>query len=204
MESLITHLKQLTRKVEEVENKVNEIERGKLILEERKIIAKQRELEGRTYISNDEGGIVKEIRVPFCDQCGIQTGNFSICIECGRKLCENCAILYRKRILCLNCLTEILPLSKQEYKVLLAFANGLNDVGKIARITRVKEDLIEKCKKELENNGLILSRGILFFREIRISDKGLEAISAYRQVYGKEEDVEIFEYELGRILIEEG
>jgi hypothetical protein len=59
-----------------------------------------------------------------------------------------------------------------------------------------------ECKKNLEKKGLVRSKGFLFFKEIEVSDEGLEAIAAYRQVYGNEEDVTLFEEELRRLLSE--
>jgi DNA-binding MarR family transcriptional regulator len=204
MESLIAFLKKIAKKVEEIENRLNETQHSKLILEESKVAARKKELEGKTYSSNNEGGIVKEVRIPFCDVCGSRAENFSVCTACGRKLCGNCVILYENRILCFDCLNEALPLSKEEYKVLLAFASRLSDLRKIARIARIKEDSVKRCKKGLEDSGLILSRGFLLFKEVEVSAKGLEAISAYRQVYCKDEDVKIFEYEMRRALNEKG
>jgi hypothetical protein len=202
MDELIRLLRRLNDKIDRIEITLSEIGLNKIVLDEQKVFAKEGELEGKTYASTIDGGLIKQTRIPVCDFCGAKSEEFDACISCGKKLCNNCKILFENRIYCIDCLEEILPLTKQEYKVLVAIANKLRSLDEIAIVTKIKKDLIRECKKNLEKNGLISSKGFLFFKETDVLDKGLEAIAAYRQVYGSEEDVALFEEELMRLLNE--
>lgn len=202
MDDLTRLLKRLNDKIDRMEIRLSEIGLGKIVLDEQKVIAKEGELEGKTYASTADGGLIKQTRIPVCDFCGVKSEDFNTCTSCHRKLCHNCGTLFQNKIYCADCLNEILPLTKQEYKSLTAIANDLKGIDKIALATKIKKDLIVECKKNLEKKGLVRSKGFLFFKEIEVSDEGLEAIAAYRQVYGNEEDVTLFEEELRRLLSE--
>jgi hypothetical protein len=202
VDDLIRLLRRLNDKIDRIEITLSEIGLNKIVLDEHKVFAKEGELEGKTYASTIDGGLIKQTRIPVCDFCGAKSEEFNACISCGKKLCNNCKILFEKRIYCVDCLKEILPLTKQEYKVLVAIANKLRSLDEITMVTKIKKDWIREYKKNLEKNELIGSKGFLFFKETDVLDKGLEAIAAYRQVYGDEEDVALFEEELRRLLRE--
>jgi hypothetical protein len=200
MEDTLT--RRLDQKLEDIERRLKQLELGRVVLDEKKVLARERELEGKTYFQSENGGIVKEVRVPVCDLCGRKSESFNACVGCGKKLCNSCGILFENKIYCADCLNEILPLTKQEYKVLVAIVNDLKSLDGIAVAAKIKKDLIMECEKNLEKKGLIRSKGFVFFKEIEVSDKGLEAIATYRQLFGTQEDVAIFEKELRRLLSE--
>jgi hypothetical protein len=194
-------LKGLNERIGQVESRLIQLESSKVILEEKKVIAKEKELEGKTYITTGDGGILKEIRVGVCDSCGRNSERFNACPSCGDKLCEECSILFHGRIYCANCLNEEIPLTKQEYKILTvkvdADGMGLNE---IADLTKMKKDDTREYAKSLIDKGMMEKKEFLFFSDTKVLDKGLEVLAAYRQVYGKEEDVIALETELGRLL----
>ncbi|MEM3368488.1 MAG: hypothetical protein QXP88_00115 [Thermoproteota archaeon] len=84
---------------------------------------------------------------------------------------------------------------------MIAIANNI-ELNVVSDMAKMKDDEIKECAKSLIEKQLIEKRGFLFFYKIVILDRGLEAINAYRQVYGNEEDVIIFEEEMRRFLDE--
>jgi hypothetical protein len=60
-----------------------------------------------------------------------------------------------------------LPLSKEEYKVLLAFANGLSDLGKSQRLQELRRIQRRNVRRGLEDSGLILSGGFCSLRKLK-------------------------------------
>lgn len=204
MEEVAHLLRRLCERVEMLEARVSQLESGRVVLDERVVAAKEGELGGKAYTSLPGGGLIKETKIPFCDICGRKAGEFNICIGCGRKLCVECSVAYQSKVYCANCLSEALPLTKEEYKVLVAIANSLTDLGKIAEASNLEVSRVRACVRGLADKSLVSVKGLLLFRELSILDKGLEAIAAYRQVYGGDEDVELFDSALRRVLNEEG
>lgn len=180
---------EILRKLNEIEFRINQLETGRVILEERKIPANLGELEGKTYYQTASGGIQKEVRVGVCDLCGRNADHFNICVGCGRKLCEDCSIIYRNKVYCKDCLYGLLPLTKEEYKVLLAVSNGIKSLDDLTELTKMKRSEVKSCIKSLTEKEIIEDSTFLFFSDLKILDKGMEALAAYRQVYGRDEDV---------------
>lgn len=89
-------------------------------------------------------------------------------------------------------------LSKGEFKVLLAIWKNV-PLELLKELARMRSDEVEACVESLLEKGLIELRGFLFFKEFRVLDRGLEAISAYKRVYSKEEDVLLFMGEIGYV-----
>lgn len=175
---------------------------SKVVLDERKIIAEERELEGKTYLSREDGGIFKENRIPVCDICYRRSENFNACSSCKKKLCDSCSISFHNRIYCIVCLDNIIRLTKREYKILTAIANNIQS-NVVADIAKIRKDDMKACETNLLEKGMVEKKGFLFFQKITILDTGLEAIDAYHQVYGKEGDVVIFEEAMRRLIVGE-
>lgn len=199
MEELTRLLRRLNERMDGLDTRLGQFESSKLILDERKVVAGERELEGKTYLSREDGGIVKEVRVPVCDACGRGCEKFNACTACGRKLCEECSYLLRNRVYCVNCLGEELPLTKREFKVLLAVAQDVS-LRDAADLAKMKKDELAECEKNLVDKRMLDRKGFLFFRETAILEDGLEALAAYDPVYAKQGDVQIFKDELRRFL----
>ena len=191
MEELTAILRRLNERIDGLDTKLDRLESSKLVLDERKIVAGERELEGKTYFSREDGGIVKEVRVPVCDACGRGVEKFNACTICGHKLCKECSYLFQNRMLCFDCLNETLPLTKREFKLLIAIAEKVQ-LEKTADIAKMKKEELKECEKSLLEKHLIDQSGFLFFRETTILDRGLETIDAYSQVYSNQGDVQVF------------
>jgi len=198
VQSLEQMLTQFDTRLDSIENRLNQLESNRnIILDERRVTERVGHLGGRTFITSPTGGIQREIRICVCDLCGSRIEeDFAICQGCGRKLCISCAIAYQNTSLCVNCLGNRIALTKQAYKVLVALANEVKDVRAISRITKIAKDDVMSWRNHLLTLGLIVKRGFSIFSEVCITDGGLEAIGAYRQVFGEDDDVIQFDIEL--------
>jgi len=197
-EDLVKLLKRLSDKMNEIDERLARLESSNIVFEERMVPTKRGEFEGKTYFRTEEGGIVKESRIPLCDVCGRRGGEFNVCVGCCKKLCKECEIVFQGKIYCSECLEEIMWLSKGEFKVLLAIWKNV-PLELLKELARMRSDEVEACVESLLEKGLIELRGFLFFKEFRVLDRGLEAISAYKRVYSKEEDVLLFMGEIGYV-----
>lgn len=190
-------LRVLDQRLTELERILSQGQGRGIIIEEHRIPERVGRLGGRTFFTNSAGGIEKEIRIPVCDVCGrALSDKFFVCHNCGGKLCGRCVIDFSGEILCLNCLKEELPLNKRNFKVLVAVANGLESLSAISQLIRIKRGEAEQCLQELQDLGLIGQKGLAIFTRTYATDKGLEAIAAYSQIYGRERDVVQFDFEL--------
>jgi DNA repair exonuclease SbcCD ATPase subunit len=159
-------------------------------------------LGGRT-VSTQKGALEREIRTPVCDVCGrsLTSEEFAVC-SCGKKLDLGCVKYYKTEALCIDCLFKKLPLTKQNYLVLTCIANGITDVRTISKLTRILSENVRSSLEELLSAKLIAREGMLVFSNCRATKEGLEAISAFRQVYGQDYDVWVFDKELRKYLRE--
>jgi len=194
-------LKRLLEKLREVEKKIEQ-KQTHVVLEETSTIAKEKEWGGKSYIQQTNGGVVKHVRIPVCDICGRISEKFSSCTQCRKKLCPDCSIVYLTKIFCIECLQELLPLTKQEYKILIAIFHGINDNGSISKVTKIDREEVNLHKRSLKEKGFITVKGFLFFTQTQISEKGIEALYVYDRIYGKDEDVIFLESELRRSILE--
>jgi hypothetical protein len=97
---------------------------------------------------------------------------------------------------CRQHLIEIFPLSRNGYKVLMCIEAGLDDVAEIHDTTRIAKDDVKASLAFLLERKLINTSGLFRFLERKITADGLHALSVYRNVYGKEEDVRAVEQQL--------
>ena len=200
MEQMLTHFE---NRLNTLENRLNQLDPNRnVILNERRVVERPGQLGGRTFTTSSTGTVQREIRICTCDICGHRIDEDFIICSCGKKICNSCAITYQNRNLCIDCLRNLIPLTKQAYKVLVAMANGVTDSNAISRITRIVKDDIVNLRNQLFALDLIIKRGISIFSELSITDKGLEAIGAYRQVFGGDPDIVQFDTELRRHLSE--
>jgi hypothetical protein len=160
-------------------------------------------LGGRIVSTSPEGGLEREIRAPVCDVCGkaINGEEFAVC-TCGKKLDLGCVKYYKTEALCIDCLFKKLPLSKQNYLLLTCVANGVSDIRTISKLTRVLREDVRSSMEDLLSAKLIAREGMLVFSNCRATKEGLEAIAAFRQVYGQDYDIWVFDKELRKYLRE--
>jgi hypothetical protein len=84
---------------------------------------------------------------------------------------------------------EILPLSRNSYKVLLCVKSGIDDATKIRDITKMSKDDVKGSVAFLVERKFISSSGLFAFLKREITADGTHALSVYKSVYGREEDV---------------
>lgn len=176
-----------------IENKIG-INR-RLLMEERQQIAPTGNLGGKE-IANENGTTVKTSIVGVCDSCGDKMGEqFVICHVDKKKICPGCAVVFDQRKICKECLKSNHPLSKQSYKVLVTIANKIDNRRTLHNLTKItKNDLVASIGF-LREAAYIIRKGLTGYQ---ITDSGMNIITAYRQVYGPEDDVVTLDRELRR------
>jgi hypothetical protein len=127
---------------------------------------------------------------------------FSICGNCGKKMDLGCVKFYKTAALCVDCLFKKLPLSRQNFMVLACAANGISDIRTISELTRVPRESVRDSLNDLLSAKLLVREGMLVFANLKASDEGMEAISAFRQVYGRDYDILVLDQNLRRFLRE--
>jgi len=194
-------LKRLLERLRDLEKKVEQ-NHAHVMLEETSTIAEEKEWGGKSYLQQTDGGIIKHVRIPVCDICGRSSDKFSSCSQCKKKLCPDCSIIYLSRVFCIECLQELIPLTKQEYKILMVIFYGIRDNNSISSITKIDQDEVSLYKRNLKEKGFITIKGFLLFTETQLLEKGIEALYVYDKVYGKDDDVAVLESELRRFVFE--
>jgi hypothetical protein len=194
-------LKRLLERLRDLEKKVEQ-NHAHVMLEETSTIAEEKEWGGKSYFQQTDGGIIKHVRIPVCDICGRSSDQFSSCSQCKKKLCSDCSIIYLNRVFCIECLQELVPLTKQEYKILMAIFYGIRDNNSISNITKIDQGEVSLYKRNLKEKGFITIKGFLLFTETQLLEKGIEALYVYDKVYGKDDDVAVLESELRRFVFE--
>jgi hypothetical protein len=63
-------------------------------------------------------------------------------------------------------------------------------------VTKIKREDIRAYIESLARKEFIENSSFLFFLDVKMLEKGLEALTVYRQVYGKDEDVVQLESEV--------
>jgi len=200
MAEVLRLLEELNERISRIEGRLSKLESERVIFDERKVVGSEGELEGKKYLALPGGGIAKEVSVAVCDVCGKKLDDFFVCVNCGRKLCDDCAIRHRNRHVCLECLKEEIPLTKKEYKILVAVANGVTNVGEVSRVTRIRKESVKRGVEELREREFLEKEGFFVFSKLFVTDLGMEAIGVYRQVYGGDDDIEQFDLELREFL----
>jgi len=152
-------------------------------------------LGGRSIDTNANGSLKKQVFIATCLTCGTKVDDFVMCVSCLGALCRDCAIKMNGRPYCRPHLLEILPLSRNGYKVLRCVEAGIDDATKINDITKIPKDDVKASLAFLKERKLISSSGLFAFLERTITADGLHAISVFKKVYD-EEDVKEVEVQL--------
>jgi len=185
-----------------IENRLSQVETGQILMDEQHAPAEIGQLGGRTLSTSATGAVRRDVKVSFCDVCGkrIEEENLTLCYSCGRKLCDKCLIKLSADFLCVECLKDRLPLSKKEFKVLVAITNEIVRIGEIEKITKIVEDDVRSAVSNLLLLGLLRKKGISIASRLEVTHDGLEACGAYRAVYYTDEDVTRFYDEMASYL----
>jgi len=195
-------LLKFNERLEEVDKRLSRIEvqqSRRTILNETQVPESPKLLGGRTLMTSDSGTLERLIRLPVCDICGNRLDqDFFICSSCGKKICKSgrCGASFHNKTYCVECLKELLPLSKKHFKVLVLIASDVTDIKTISDLTKINKNEVRTCFEELLKLELIAKKGASIFSKIQATDYGIEAIGAYHQVYGEDKDVIKFQVDL--------
>ena len=167
------------------------------VLEEHTIAERRGLLGGRSMETTAEGKLQRTTFATTCESCGLfPLDHFVMCVSCHKRLCPECSAKVDGIPYCRQHLIEIFPLSRNGYKVLMCIEAGLDDVAEIHDTTRIAKDDVKASLAFLLERKLINTSGLFRFLERKITADGLHALSVYRNVYGKEEDVRAVEQQL--------
>jgi hypothetical protein len=172
-------------------------EEPRQFLEEHTVPERRGMLGGRSIGTTADGKLKKQVFVATCLTCGTKVDDFVTCASCLRTLCRDCATKMNGNTYCRPHLLEILPLSRNGYKVLKCIESGIDDATKINDLTKILKDDVKASLSFLKERKLISSSGLFAFLERKITADGLYAISVFKKVYD-EEDVKDVEEQLGR------
>jgi hypothetical protein len=193
-------LSQFNARLTNIEARLNQDNPQRPILDEEHIPAEIGKLGGKTLFSTSTG-VRKGIVIPFCDVCGKRNDDTLIlCYHCGKKVCTRCITKVGATFLCLDCLLEQMPLSKQELKILTAIDRGVRTKSQIAHITKIPKDDVTTVLTNLLVRGLIQKKGISIATKLIITDNGMEAQSAYAPFYNVDSDMAKFYDDLDNTL----
>ncbi|MBS3913042.1 MAG: hypothetical protein KG003_00940, partial [Bacteroidetes bacterium] len=183
-DSMVEELARLRKTVNRLEQKL--FAEGKAIIEEEQKVAGIGNLGGK-ITANQNGTIRKTSFVLVCDGCGYPLQTLpAICPVDKRKVCIDCMVSIDQQDMCKGCLMRTRPLSKQSFKVLLLMSFRIDDRGIIRELTRMIRDDIQDSFGSLVESGYITRHGLSGFE---ITERGINIIVSYKNIYGKDEDV---------------
>lgn len=165
-------------------------EERRQLLEEHVVPERRGMLGGRSIETSTNGRLQKTTFAATCDVCGhYPLDSFDMCFSCHCRLCADCSVRMNGIPYCRQHLMEILPLSRNSYKVLLCVKSGIDDATKIRDITKMSKDDVKGSVAFLVERKFISSSGLFAFLKREITADGTHALSVYKSVYGREEDV---------------
>ena len=171
-------------------------EEPRQFLEEHVVPDRRGMLGGRSLETTSGKTMLKTTMAATCEGCGLYPlERFVLCASCRKRLCSDCAVKMNGVPYCIPHLMEILPLSRNGYKVAKCVEAGIDDIAKINDITKIPKDDVKASLAFLKERKLISSSGLFAFLDRKITADGLYAISVFKKVYD-EEDVKEVEAQL--------
>jgi len=149
---------------------------------------------GGKEITEENGFKKKTTLIRACDCCGdILENQFVICTIDKRKVCTSCTVSLEGQKVCRDCMRLTRPLSKPSYKALYLISFQIDNDRKIHDIVKIPNSEIKDSKRFLFESGYIIRKGLTGFK---ITERGMNILTAYRQIYGNDEDVKSLESEM--------
>lgn len=153
---------------------------------------------GGKEITEENGVKKKTTLLKACDCCGdILENQFVVCTIDKRKVCTSCTVSIEGQKICRDCMRLTRPLSKPSYKALCLISFQIDNDKKIHDIVKIPNGEIKDSKRFLFESGYIIRKGLTGFK---ITERGVNILTAYRQVYGNDEDVKSMESEVKKQL----
>ena len=149
---------------------------------------------GGKEITEENGVKKKTTLLKTCDCCGdVLENQFVVCTIDRRKVCTSCTVSLEGQKICRDCMRLTRPLSKPSYKTLYSISYQIDNNRKIHDITKIPNSEINDSKRFLFESGYIIRKGLTGFK---ITERGVNMLTAYRQIYGNDEDVKALESEV--------
>jgi hypothetical protein len=165
-------------------------EEDRTLLEEHAIAEHRGMLGGKRIEATQEGKLERTTFLMTCDYCGkFPLETFVFCSVDKLKLCTECAMRVDGRPYCRTHLTEVLPLSRNGYKILLCFKAEIESLSKISKICRLDKDAIKSSLAVLAETKYIAASGLLAFLSRKITADGIRVLSIYSKIFDPDEDV---------------
>jgi DNA-binding IclR family transcriptional regulator len=84
---------------------------------------------------------------------------------------------------------EVLPLTRNGFKVLSCIGAKLDDANRISKIVKLDKDSVKLVLTALCEQKYVTTSGLFAFMERKITAEGNHVLSVYSQVFGRDEDV---------------
>lgn len=171
-------------------NLADESKQDGSVLAEHAVPEKRGMMGGRKLETSSSKSLERTVFLMTCDYCGkYPLESFVLCRTDGAKLCSDCSYKVDGVPYCRLHLAEVLPLSRNAYKVLACINAEIESVPKIAEICRIDKDAVKASLAVLTESKYIATSGMLSFLSRKITADGIRVLSVYSKVYGKDEDV---------------
>jgi DNA-binding MarR family transcriptional regulator len=164
----------------------------KVLMDERHLPEREGLLGSKITSMGTDGSILKEVKTPFCDCCGMLLRDVSPALcSCRRKICPSCAIVHENRVYCRECAKQLVAVTKQDFFILYGLAHEAS-LSDIKGISAMSSNSMDESLSALYERGLVESGGIFIFIHYSLTDKGLAVLSTAEQIYRGEGDVNQF------------
>ena len=155
-----------------------------------------------------EDGLESELHIPTCSMCHrviAEDEKYFVCHHCSNVLCSDCVIQHNSYAHCEQCLRKYhIDLTKRDYLTLICLANGITETKEISELTLIQDREVEESIIRLTTLNLMEKERKFFglLTDLKLTDQGRTAITLYRRIYGRDEDVHIFGQALRKHLAE--
>ena len=175
---------------------MEDVDEDTTFLEETVVPAKEGGvLSSKRYATTINGIVLTQTGVAFCDHClsRLDDKTTILCCDCGRKLCNSpqCAIHYRGRHYCEDCLQLILQLDRLQFKIIHGLINKLR-LDQIKKLAHSKREEFDSALNQLVVNGYLDKKGISLFAHHEILERGILAWKTYYRSFSSEGEIAYF------------
>lgn len=137
---------------------------------------------------------MNESVVYSCDNCGKKDlVNYKKCDKHEFILCDKCSISNDNKILCPEDVREQLPISRDQFKILIVVVNNIVNEDTISEITKIPVQKVSKLIKILSDLEILnhsQATGLV------LSVIGFLAIKLYSQFFGEENEMKELDEEI--------
>jgi hypothetical protein len=145
---------------------------------------------GKAIEITPDGQLQRTTFVTLCDDCGAYPLNsFTLCRQCRKRLCSECSTKVDGACYCLQHLPEVIPMTRNSFKILCCINSGIDSVQEICKITKLGKDDVKRSIVSLVELKYIATKNLLTFFTRKITADGIRAVGVWSGVFSKDEDV---------------